>query len=52
MRACLRESDTVARRGGDEFSVLLPTVTWIEGAEAVAKKILTAFKQPVAAAKA
>jgi len=47
MRACLRESDTVARMGGDEFSVLLPTVTQIEGAEAVAKKILTAFKQPL-----
>ena len=47
MRACLRESDTVARMGGDEFSVLLPTVAQVEGAEAVAKKILTAFKQPL-----
>jgi len=46
-RACLRESDTVARMGGDEFTLLLPTVTQIEGAEAVAKKILTAFKEPL-----
>ena len=46
-RACLRESDTVARMGGDEFTVLLPTVSHVEGAEAVAKKILTAFKEPL-----
>ncbi|MFP5349694.1 MAG: putative bifunctional diguanylate cyclase/phosphodiesterase [Gammaproteobacteria bacterium] len=46
-RACLRESDTVARMGGDEFTLLLPTVTKIEGAEAVAKKILAAFKEPM-----
>ena len=46
-RACLRESDTVARMGGDEFTLLLPTVTQVEGAEAVAKKILSAFKEPL-----
>ncbi len=47
MRTCLRESDTVARMGGDEFTVLLPTVTQVEGAEAVAKKILAALKPPL-----
>ena len=49
-RACLRESDTVARMGGDEFTLLLPTVTNVEGAEAVAKKILAAFKEPLSIA--
>jgi len=46
VRACLRESDTVARMGGDEFAVLLATVTSIGGAEAAAKKILKAFEIP------
>ena len=46
-RACLRESDTVARMGGDEFSLLLPTVEHLRGAEAVAQKILDVLKQPM-----
>lgn len=42
-RSCLRESDTVARMGGDEFAILLATVSDLEGAVAVAKKILVAL---------
>jgi len=45
-RACLRESDTVARMGGDEFTVLLATVSDLDGAVAVAKKILKAIGAP------
>ena len=45
-RACLRESDTVARMGGDEFTVLLATVSDLDGAVAVAKKILKAIGEP------
>jgi len=45
-RGCLRESDTVARMGGDEFTVLLATVSGLEGAVAVANKILKAISEP------
>jgi diguanylate cyclase (GGDEF)-like protein len=43
IKTCLRESDTVARMGGDEFSVLLPTTTHEDGAVVVAKKILASI---------
>lgn len=45
-RSCLRESDTVARMGGDEFAVLLATISDLDGAVAVAKKILAALGEP------
>ena len=41
IRACLRESDTVARMGGDEFTVLLPDLVDGAGLEYVAQKLLT-----------
>ena len=45
-RACLRESDTLARMGGDEFTLLLATVGSAEDVIAVAKKILRALRTP------
>ena len=42
----LRDSDTVARMGGDEFAVVMPRVSGIETATAVAKRLLEAIKQP------
>ncbi|RUM39785.1 MAG: hypothetical protein DSY57_00680 [Desulfobulbus sp.] len=42
-----RQSDTVARIGGDEFVFILDNLRDREGAEVVAKKILNALKQPV-----
>ncbi|MDO8703673.1 MAG: EAL domain-containing protein [Sulfuricaulis sp.] len=45
-RACLRESDTVARMGGDEFTILLATANGLDGAVAVANKILKALSLP------
>ncbi|MCK9387174.1 MAG: diguanylate cyclase [Sulfuritalea sp.] len=46
--SCVRESDTVGRIGGDEFAVLLRTVNRLEGAAAVAQKIIEALATPVA----
>jgi len=44
---CLRESDTAARIGGDEFVVLLPVIESEQDAMAVAEKIRYALCQPV-----
>jgi diguanylate cyclase (GGDEF)-like protein/PAS domain S-box-containing protein len=43
---CLRESDTAARIGGDEFVVLLPAVESENDAEVVGGKILDALNRP------
>ncbi len=46
MQACVRESDTVARIGGDEFVVLLRNVEEPADAMRVAEKIRFALNQP------
>ena len=46
LRACVRESDTVARLAGDEFTVILPEIVVREDAVRVAKKIIAAFATP------
>jgi len=47
LKACLRESDTLARIGGDEFMVLLPLAGSIATAKTVAEKIVRTIKQPL-----
>ena len=46
LKGCLRGSDTVSRLGGDEFTVILPTIRKKEDAAVVAEKILAALAQP------
>ncbi|KAB2966559.1 EAL domain-containing protein [Zoogloea sp.] len=43
---CLRETDTVARQGGDEFTVLLPCQSDEAPIERIADAIITALDQP------
>lgn len=46
MSGCVRDSDTVARIGGDEFVVLLRTINNLEEAMMVAEKIRSTLNQP------
>jgi diguanylate cyclase (GGDEF)-like protein/PAS domain S-box-containing protein len=47
LSTCLRESDTAARVGGDEFAVLLARIIAPEDAALVAGKILDAMGMPI-----
>jgi diguanylate cyclase (GGDEF)-like protein/PAS domain S-box-containing protein len=44
---CVRAEDTVARMGGDEFTILLADLGDRRGATAVAQKVLEAVRHPV-----
>jgi diguanylate cyclase (GGDEF)-like protein len=46
LRTCVRESDTVARVGGDEFVVLLPSITLAQDAMQVAEKMHARLRAP------
>ncbi|MDK2124287.1 diguanylate cyclase domain-containing protein [Parachitinimonas caeni] len=47
LNGCVRQSDTVARMGGDEFTLLLVGIAGAEDAAFVAQKILDALAEPV-----
>jgi|GEM_PF-1162269 len=46
--ACVRDSDTVGRFGGDEFVLILADIAHVNDANRVAQKILRAISKPVA----
>ena len=45
-QCCRRDRDTVARRGGDEFIILLPDLDTSQEAVRLAQKIIDAFAHP------
>jgi diguanylate cyclase (GGDEF)-like protein/PAS domain S-box-containing protein len=52
LRSCVRQTDTVARYGGDEFTIILPDLQQPEDAARVAEKILERVIEPVRAGPA
>ncbi|MFQ5658892.1 MAG: EAL domain-containing protein [Gammaproteobacteria bacterium] len=43
MRSCIREGDTIARPGGDEFTIILEGIKQVDDAATVADKIMQAM---------
>jgi diguanylate cyclase (GGDEF)-like protein len=47
IRACVRQVDTVCRTGGDEFIVILESLSEPQEAEVVARRLIQAFVPPM-----
>jgi diguanylate cyclase (GGDEF)-like protein len=46
--SCLREGDTLARLGGDDFLAILPNLADVAHSELVVKRVLKSFDEPFA----
>ncbi|WP_350432423.1 diguanylate cyclase [Shewanella sp. H8] len=46
LKSCIRENDTLARMGGDEFVILLDSINATEDAKDVSERILHALSMP------
>ncbi len=46
VKGCLRESDTLARQGGDEFTIFLPDIREEHDAIDIAKRIINSLQEP------
>ncbi len=51
VRQCLRSGDTLARQGGDEFTVLLPDIASADDVAVIARKMLVELKRPFTVAE-
>jgi len=47
LTSCLRESDTAARMGGDEFVIILTNISTAKDASIIAAKLIEKLSQPV-----
>ena len=47
LRTCLRESDTTARFGGDEFAAILESLSEPGDVHATAERVIAAIEQPI-----
>jgi diguanylate cyclase (GGDEF)-like protein/PAS domain S-box-containing protein len=45
LKACIRESDTLARMGGDEFNILLADISRTEDITIIVRKIMNSFQK-------
>ncbi len=48
LRRCLRETDTVSRHGGDEFTIIVSDIGGVESAAKIAKVVLSQLNLPFA----
>ena len=46
LTACIRETDSVSRLGGDEFTVVLESINHVNNVTAIAQKLVYALSQP------
>ena len=47
LKLCIRNSDTVSRIGGDEFVIILETISVLDEAEEITKQIIKTVSEPI-----
>ena len=47
LQTCLRKSDTAARMGGDEFTLIIEGLADLDGCKLIAQKVLKTLSQPM-----